>query len=112
MALFGPLDYAVYGGLLHGLSGDVYGFEPDTQYSTVGPQRPRLLPNDYLWPDDPDASGTGVAPTVANPPVANSIAPFPGTVVPQPAPLPSMQMLGTLTTRRTQLFGPLAGISI
>jgi hypothetical protein len=107
MGLFGPLGSAIYGGLLHGVSGDVYGFQPDTRISTMqfGVPRPLPLAARYLLPSDQGAADVNSA--GAAPPVANPMA-LPRLVTP----LRPMDTLGTFTTRRTQLFGPLSGFSI
>ena len=105
MGLFGPLGAAIYGGLFHEVSGDVYGFGAQSRDSTTPfvPQQPRSVPNRYLLaPDDTsaDPNAGAAAPSAANP------------VAPQAAALPAMQTLGAFSTRRMQLFGPLGGISI
>jgi len=123
MGLFGPLGYAAYGGAF-GVSpgggpsgGTLRILQPDdtddTDYA-MQPGVPRPLPpaNPYLL--QPYASAAPATQTAAGaaPPAANPFAPLPRIGVPPSAPMPSIETLGAFTTRRTQFFGPLSGISM
>jgi hypothetical protein len=108
MGLFGPLGSVIYGHAPPALSSGLYGTDPDAvDYAMqLGVPRPLPIPNQYLWPWQLPDTGT----TAVNTAVASATAATPAQA-PAP-PLPSMQSLGTLTTRRTQLFGPLGSVSI
>jgi hypothetical protein len=110
MGLFGPLGSAGYGDASPAVSSGLYGVDPaDVDYvMQLGVLRPRLIPNRNVLPayqqamDTPAAISAPVAPSATAATALSALAP----------PLPAMQSLGTFTTRRTQLFGPLSGISI
>src|SRR5271155_3686221 len=115
MGLFGPLSSTIYSG--YGIGAPrVYG----NGMQQDGPQQddsdyamqlgiPRPLPPARPYSAQPYQQTAGAsAPPAASPP-ANPLAPLPRISTP---PLSSMQVLGGFTTRRTQLFGPLSGISV
>jgi hypothetical protein len=94
MPLFGPLGSTNYGRALYGVDLDV---------DDSAPRRPIMLPIGPVYtPVQPAATVT--------PPAASSAVPTAATTA--AAPLPAVQSLGTFTTRRTELFGPLSAVSI
>jgi hypothetical protein len=115
MGLFGPLGDTrlgsfdggpAYGGAnLFGVDAGALG--DDAEY--IGSQRRQFgrQPNWMLFP----YTGTGVAATNANT-TPSTPAATPQTGPGMMAPPPSMQTLGSYTTRRTELFGPLASVAI
>ena len=104
MPLFGPLGSVIYGDASRRASSSLFGVDPDAADYAIqlGVPRPLPIPNRYALPTDQPAPGTTMtsAPTPA------------AAVMPAAAALPPMTSVGTFTTRRTQLFGPLAGIAI
>lgn len=108
MGLFGPLDSLNYAGAPPASSPWMYRLDSDVTGYTFPPGLPRPIPipNSSTVPSYPPATGTGTASGNAGAPAATAPVEPP---VPQ---MPSMQALGTFTTRRTQLFGPLGSVSI
>jgi len=107
MGLFGPLDYLTFGDMPPLKYAHLYGMDPDaTAYSWV---RPAASPI-----ETPATSPTSGAPPAGTSGGAAAASPASSPLQAQPtaAALPSVQSLGTFTTRRTQLFGPLGGVSI
>jgi len=91
MPLFGPLGSSVYGGALYGVDLDVD--------DSDSPRFVRLPIGPAVTPAQPASSA-------ATPSVTPAV-PVPATALPPP-----VQSLGTFTTRRTQLFGPLSAVAI
>jgi hypothetical protein len=109
MGLFGPLGAGI-GDIRQGIFDSapyvpMYGTDPDAMdYAMrLGVPRPLPTPNRLLYPQSAAAAGAG-----ATSPGINAAAPVPYTV----ASLPAMQTIGGFTTRRTELFGPLATVAI
>jgi hypothetical protein len=103
MPLFGPLGSMIYGDAPLGVSSGLYGVDPDAvDYAMrIGVPRPLLPPSRFAFPfSQPTALNTA-------PPALPAT-----TLALPPPPLPAMQSLGTFTTRRTELFGPLSAVSI
>jgi hypothetical protein len=106
MRLFGPLDSLMYGDAPPVLSPEFYPYGSDATGYTMPSRVPRpvRIPNPYVLPSYPPAAAMTSGTPGASPVTAPGQAPAP--------PLPSLQTLGTFTTRRTQLFGPLGSVSI
>jgi hypothetical protein len=127
MGLFGPLSSTAYSGYaLAGAAplvyrGDYPGNYPGANRGANAPQQddsdyalqigmPRPLPPAALpYGVQPyqQSAAAGAPPPGLSPP-ANPLAPAPRISTPPPY----MQVLGGFTTRRTQLFGPLSGVSV
>jgi len=97
MPLFGPFGVGLANALF-GVTMPAGGFELQS-----GMQPPFSFP--YGYPFMPTTQQT-VTPTPTPAPAASTSA------APAPPPPPPMQSIGTFTTRRTQLFGPLGAVSI
>jgi len=96
MPLFGPIGVGLANALF-GVNTPAGGFELQSGM-------PTQFPFPYGYPFVPSTQQT-TTPTAT--PAPASVAP----VAPAPPP-PPMQSVGTFTTRRTQLFGPLGAVSI
>ena len=97
MPLFGPMGPAITGGGLYGV--DFAALVNAFQNNLPDPRS--SLYSSVLPPPAPaTATGASLAPAAG----ASSVPPAP--------PPPAMQSIGTFTTRRTQLFGPLAAVAI
>jgi len=97
MPLFGPFGVGLANALF-GVTMPAGGFELQS-----GMQPPFSFP--YGYPFMPSTQQM-MTPTPTAPPVTSTSA------APAPPPPPPMQSIGTFTTRRTQLFGPLGAVSI
>ena len=94
MPLFGPIGVGLANALF-GLNTPASGFELQS-----GMQPPFSFPYGYSF-------------VPSTPPPATTPAATPAPIPAAPAaPPPPMQSIGTFTTRRTQLFGPLGAVSI
>ncbi len=89
MPLFSPLGYTDYGGSLFGV---------DLGVDDPAARRPLMFPNGLLYQPAQQTAPAPAAPAVS------------GTA--SASPPPPLQSIGTFTTRRTQLFGPLSAVSI